>query len=53
MGVTCNSCCDKVSYKSLPEEPKGMEKYTGSTRINKGLTKSFYGAEELEELRKQ
>lgn len=52
-GATCSSCCDKVSYKSWPEEPKGMEKDTGSTRINKGLTMSFYGAEELEELRKQ
>jgi len=24
IGATCSSCCDKVSYKSLPEEPKGL-----------------------------
>ncbi len=52
-GATYSSRCNKVSYKCLPDEPKGMEKDTGSNQINKSLTMSFYGAEEPEELRRR
>lgn len=52
-GVTYSNCRDKGSCKPLREKQfhMGMEKPNkGSTKINKALIMSFYGAEELGEL---
>lgn len=55
-GVTYSSCRDRGSCKLLQEKPIHMrteDPIKGSTKTNKGLTMSFYGVEELEELRKR